>query len=113
MVVEDEHSFFPQGGHDVIQQALLRPFHEVVGELPDLGKLLGGCSAVGRSLHHALSELQLDAAYSHHKELVEVRAEDCDELESLEQWQRRVLRFFQNPLLETKQAQLAVQVQIG
>ena len=57
--------------------------------------------------------LLLQAADADHEELVEVRAEDGEELEPFQQRHGRVLRLFQDAAVELQPAQLAVDVQGG
>ena len=75
----------------------------------DRRQLLGGCAAVGRDPGHAARELELQAAHPLHEELVEIAAEDRDELQPVERRHRRVLRLGEDPLVELQPGELAVE----
>jgi hypothetical protein len=65
---------------------------------------------VGAGFQAAALQLVEQARDPDHEELVEVRAEDREELDALQQRVGRILRFFQHALLEFQQAELAVDV---
>jgi phosphoribosylanthranilate isomerase len=58
----------------------------------------------------AFVELTPQQRDSHHEELIEVRADDRQELETLEQRHARVLRFFEHAMVELEPRQLTVHV---
>jgi hypothetical protein len=64
-------------------------------------------------LDDARRRLLLEAGHAHLEELVEVAAEDREELESLEQGSARVERFVQHTAIELEPRELAVQIQRG
>ena len=74
----------------------------------DRAQLLDLVEAVGRRGAHAGRELLLQAGDAHLEELVEVRAEDREELRPLEQRQRRVLGEREHARVEVEPRQLAV-----
>ena len=72
-----------------------------------------GSPAVRRQLDHSGADLLHQAGDAHHEELVEVRAEDREELDP---FQKRVLLvpcLVEHTALELQQAQLAVDEQRG
>jgi len=60
---------------------------------------------------HASGQLILQPRYANHKELIEIGAEDRQELDAFEQRVARVVCFIQHATIELKPAQLAVQIQ--
>jgi len=52
--------------------------------------------------------LLLDSSDPNLKELIQVRTEDRKELDPLNKWLRRILRFLEHPAIEFQPAQLAV-----
>ena len=87
------------------------------GELRDhrdaLGDLLLGRAAVDGQAVHAGADLLLEAADPLHEELVEIAADDRQELDALEQRRARVARLVQHAAIELEPGQLAVQVELG
>ena len=75
----------------------------------DLGQLLRRCPAVGRETLRPALLLQLQSPDPLHEELVEVAAEDGDELEPLEERNGRILRLGQNPGVELEPRELAIE----
>jgi hypothetical protein len=69
----------------------------------DLGELLGRRAAVGRHPLRPALLLQLQSTDALHEELVEVAAEDGEELEPLEQRHARIFRLGQDPPLNSSQ----------
>ena len=76
----------------------------------DRAQLLDLVETVGRRRADADRELLLQARDAHLEELVEVAAEDREELGALEQRERRVLGVREHPCLEVEHRQLAVEV---
>ena len=76
-------------------------------------ELLGRRQAVGGRLGDAGLDLLLEAGDAHHEELVQVRAQDGEELDALEQRVARVARLLEHAGLELEQAELAVDVEAG
>ena len=59
----------------------------------DRGEMLGRHTTVVGTSHDLRFDLLFDRRNANHEKLVEIRAVDCNELESLEQWVTRVKRF--------------------
>jgi len=55
----------------------------------------------------------LEGGHPHHEELVQVRAEDGQELHALQQGHRGILRLFQHAAIELQPRQLAIHEGIG
>jgi len=68
---------------------------------------------VRTALEHASFDLSLEPRDSHHEKLVQVGADNGQEFDPFEQWDRLVLRLFQYPPLEFQQAELAIHVECG
>jgi hypothetical protein len=96
-----------------LRQELVRPARaerarEPLRLVADLRELLRRRDPVGGRLRHARGDLLLEAGDADHEELVEVRRDDGEEADALEQRVRRVLRLLENPPLERQQRQLPV-----
>ena len=102
-----------QGREHLGHQAVAMAHHHLAhgaGDGADLG--LGG-HAVGGPLHDAGRHLLLEPGDPHLEELVQIAAEDGEELDALEQRCPRVERLVQDPPVELEPAQLPVEVQRG
>ena len=75
----------------------------------DLGQLLGRRAAVGRQAVRVALLLQLQPPDALHEELVEIAAEDGEELEAIEQRHRRIRGLGQDPRVELEPGELAVE----
>ena len=71
-------------------------------------ELLGREEPVGRGLGDAARDLLLQPGDPDHEELVEVRADDAEELEALEERQRAIARLLEDALVELEPRELAV-----
>ncbi len=69
---------------------------------------LGGAQAIGPHVARLAFDLLLDAGDADLEKFVEVRAEDGEELDPLDQRLGRVLRFLENAPVEFEPAQLAI-----
>ncbi len=76
-----------------------------------LFELLGGGHAVRRQVDHAGLDLILQARDTDHEELVEIRAEDRQELDALEERMAGILHLLQHPAIELDPAQLPIEIQ--
>ena len=65
--------------------------------------------AVGRAFDGGAFDLLFEAGDADFEELVQVGAEDAEELDALEQGRGRVQRLLQDALIELQPAQLAVE----
>jgi hypothetical protein len=94
----------------VVEAAAVLP-HQVADDARDRVELCFRGHAVRRSLDDAGGHLPLEAGDPHLIELVEVAAEDAEELEALEQGGARVQRLVQHPAVELQPGELAVDVE--
>ena len=98
--------------HGVVQAAGV-----VADELPDDGgdlpQLFLGRQPGGRALAVTGGQLVLETGHPDLEELVEVRTEDPQELEPLQQWRPLILSLVQDPAIELQPRKLAVDVQRG
>jgi hypothetical protein len=78
---------------------------------PHHRQLLFGRQAVGRHVIAVRAQLLLQRRDAHHEELIEIRADDGEELHALEQWVAAVARLVENSIVERQPTQLAVDVQ--
>ena len=86
---------------------------ERVDQLEAVGDLLLRRAAVGRDRVELRADLLLEAADPLLEELVEVRADDREELHALEQRHALVLGLVQHAPAEVQVGQLAVEVELG
>ena len=86
--------------------------HHGVDVRADRRELLVGQEAVGSGLADAAELLLLEAGDAHHEEFIEIRRDDRQELEPLEDRQRCIRRLFQDPRIELKPRELAVEEQL-
>ena len=84
--------------------------HELFDARADRAQLLDLVDALGRRRADAGLELLLQARHAHLEELVEVGAEDREELRALEQRQRGVLGEREHARVELEPGELAVEV---
>ena len=70
---------------------------------------LGGGAPVHAALRHVAFHLLLQAGDADLEKLIEVRADDAEELHALEQWRGGVERLIEHALVEGEPAQLAVE----
>ena len=76
--------------------------------LGDGAERLGGGQAVHAALDHLALDLLLEAGHAHLEELVQVRADDAEELHPLQQRVLRVERLVEHALVELQPAQFAI-----
>src|SRR5262249_45563542 len=69
----------------------------------DRSELLRRHHPVRPRIHHPALQLLLEPGDAHHEELVEVRGHDRDELEALEERNRRIRRLLDDPLIELEE----------
>ena len=87
-------------------------FHHGVNVRADRRELLVRQEAVGSRLAHTPELLLLESRDAHHEEFVEIRGNDGQELEPLEDRQRDIRRLFEHPRVELEPRQLAVEEQL-
>ena len=109
--VVDVHAGRGELRQDVVRPGLARLAHEPVGELAAGDELLGRRHAVDREVGDAGLDLLAQAGDAHHEELAQVRAQDREELDALDQRVALVLGLFEHAALEGQHAELAVDVE--
>ncbi len=97
-------------GRDLLGERGRLPGDQLLDASPDRAELFDLVEAVGRRRAHADRELFLQARDSDLEELVDVAAEDREELRPFEQRNRRVLGEREDPGLEFEHRQFPVQV---
>ena len=84
---------------------------EVPDDPGDRGQLILGCHAVGGTLDDPRGDLLFEARDTDLEELIEVAAEDREELEALEQRRSAVECLMQHATVELEPGELAIQVE--
>jgi len=97
----------------LLLEALVDLFEKIVEAFADGVQLLGDGAAVDAEIGAAGAELLLERGHAHHEELVEIGADDGEELDALEQFVAAVARLFEHAALEFEQAELAVDIERG
>ena len=100
-------------GHDLVGEHRRRPVDQLVDPAPDRAELVDEVEAVGGGGAQAGVELLHEARDPHLEELVEVLAEDGEELGPLEQRQAVVLGQGEDAGVEVEPRELAVQEALG
>ena len=106
---QQAHAVRAQRGQQQLVQAAARLLQQVADAALDRVELLPCGEPVGRRLLHARRHLPAQAGNAHHVELVEVRAEDREELQPFEQRVTLVERLRQHARVELEPRELAVQ----
>ena len=78
---------------------------------PDERELLFGRQAVGRDVFAVRAHLFLQHGDANHEELVEVGADDGEELDAFEDRVPAIARLVEDPFVEGQPAELAVQIE--
>ncbi len=97
--------------NDVLEALRLR-LDELMHALGDGAQRLGRGHPVGPELADLAGELLLEPGDAHHEELVEVRSDDGEELEALEQRNRLVFGLGEDAPVELEPRELPVQVEV-
>ena len=92
-------------------QTLVSVGHQALDFPADGDQLRAGRHSVRTSVRDARLHLAHQARYPHHKKLVEVGAQDGQELHALQQRIPVVLGLFQNAPLKSQQAELPIDVE--
>ncbi len=100
-------------GKQIFTQEIVRAVDQPAHRGADRIQRLGRTSAIHAGFLHAVLDLLHDAGHAHHEKLVDVGAEDRQELHPLQQRIAAVARFFQNPPLELQVAEFAIQIERG
>ena len=99
-----------QQGHQVVEDALLVGL-DLADHRQAVADLLGGRAPVHRRGMHPGGDLLLEAPDALHEELIEVVADDGQELDPLQQGVARVVGLVQDAPVEGEPGQLAVEVE--
>ena len=82
--------------------------HHAAHPLDDRTESFGRRQTVHRALRQLALDLLLQARHAHLEELIQIRADDAEELHSLQQRVLRVERFLQHPVIELQPAQFPI-----
>ncbi len=107
---DDDDACAPERGHELGVPEPVGAVDERVDALADGLELLERGEPVGRNLDDGALRLRLQAGDAHHEELVEVREEDAQELEALEERHLGRARLGEDARVELEPRELAVQV---
>jgi len=99
-----------EGGGHLVEEADLEPGQEQLDAVADVEELPSRGAPVGAEGRHFASHLVLQRRHPDLEELVEVLAEDGEELRPLQQGDPLVLGQGQDPLVEVEPGQLAIAV---
>src|SRR5262245_4615734 len=93
---------------ELIEKAPVLLVTESTRALRDGGQRLSRTQTVGPARPVAFADPALQPGDTHHEELVEVRADNRQELDALQERYRRILSFLQDSTVELEPRQLAV-----
>ncbi len=107
------HQFDPltrQRGEDRLAPACVLLLDQLLRAAGNLLELLQRTQSVGRHVlrRHAAERLLAETGHPNHEEFVEIRRENGQELDSLQQAILLVLGFFEHPRVELQPAQFAI-----
>jgi len=105
---DDPDTLRDQTRLDVLEEAPVLLLDERVHTLRHRRQRLGRGQPVGAGALVPLPDALLQVRHPDHEELVEIRAEDGQELDALEERHGHVLSLFQHPAVELEPRQLAV-----
>ena len=109
--LEDPHARLGEARPEVFGERPDRERRVSFDDLADHAELLMRGQAVGAPLRHRRLDLLVQPRDPDHEELVEVRVEDGEELDPLEQRPARVERFLEDPPVEGEPRDLPVEVE--
>jgi hypothetical protein len=109
-VIEDVHTGLGKG-LTKISPTLVRLHQQFLRFTSDRHQLSGWTHPIRTRFHRSRIDLRDQPRHSHHEELIQIRTDNRQELDALQKWIGRVLGFLQNPVLEGKEAQLAVDIE--
>ena len=93
---------------DPVEKAAMLGFHQLVYARGHRGQGGGGREPVGARGLIAGTDVPFQHRHAHHEEFVQIRAEDGQELEALEEGHRGILRLLEHAPVELEPGQLAV-----
>ena len=111
-VIQDLHAGFGQRREQLVVQALVGVVEQLLDLAADGHQLGSRMHAVGPHIQDAGVHLGDQAGHAHHEKLVQVGADNGQELDALQQRIPFVLSLLQYAALEGEQAQLAVKVEL-
>ena len=77
----------------------------------DRNKLRRRAHTVGSGFGRSGFDLSNQSGHADHEELVEVGTQDGEELQTFQQRIRFILRFIQNPMLKSEQAEFSIDIE--
>ena len=110
---QDPDAFGGEQRLDLVEEAPVLRADQLVDALRDRGQRFARREPIRSRRRLARSRVPLEPGHADHEELVQVRAEDGEELDALEQRHRGVLGFLEHPAIELEPGQLAVDVRAG
>src|SRR5713226_7349380 len=110
---EQEDPFGGEERLDLLQEAPVLLVHQLVHAGGHRGERLRGGHAIGPRRLVARGDAALEGGHPDHEELVQVRAEDGEELHALEQRHARVLRLLEHAPVEFEPRELPVDEGVG
>src|SRR5499425_2290798 len=105
---EEEDTLGGKEGLDFLQEATMLLVHQLVYARDHRGHGLCGREPVRPGVLIARVDATLELGHPHHEELVQIRAEDGEELHPLEQRHARILRFLEHAAIELEPRQLTI-----
>jgi hypothetical protein len=109
---EESHAVRRQLHEELLEASALQ-LHQPRDLGVDRIELILRRTAVVRPLHHARRDLTAESRDANHVELVEVRREDRQELDALEQRRPRVQCLMKDAGVEGKPTQLPIEIELG
>ena len=102
-----------QLGQELVQPERHRRLRQAHDERANPRQLFDGGQAIRRRARRLRLQLLVQARDANHEKLVQIRAEDGQELQPLEHWPGAIARLIEHALVERKPAELAVEVKLG
>ena len=112
VVVEDVNAYRFQSWEQSVQ-TIACVVHQLQSGLANGTKLLSGCQSVNGKFDDACFDLLFEARHAHHKKFSEVRADNREKLDTLQQRIAFILRFFQHAAEKSQLRQFAVEKEFG
>jgi hypothetical protein len=109
----EEDALAGQERLDVVEETAVLSEHQLVDAFGHRDQGRGGREPVGTRGLISGMDPALQHGRAHHEELVEIRAEDGEELDALEQGHRGILGLLEHPPVELEPGQLTVHERVG
>src|SRR5437899_294574 len=101
-VFPDANTSLLKGRHKLSPQALVRCCHDVANLGTDCFQLLGRRHTICRDLGSTGLELSHQACYTNHEELIQIRSDNGQELDPIQERIGRLLSFLKEPAPKCK-----------